>query len=97
MYNPGLYVGSMFLARPDVWWRNAGVAAEVDSREWHYSPDQWAKTMARHSRMTAHGIFVLHFTPQQVKAEPRRVVAELRSAIEEGRRRPPLEIRTVPR
>ncbi|HET7012416.1 MAG TPA: hypothetical protein VFI65_00795 [Streptosporangiaceae bacterium] len=53
--------------------------------------------MARHSRMTAQGILVGHFTPRQVRTEPRRVVAELRSAIETGRQRPPLKIRTEPR
>jgi hypothetical protein len=96
MYNPDLYVGSMFLARPDAWWPDAWVAGEVDSREWHYSPEQWEQTLARHSRMSAHGITVMHFTPKQVRTEPRRVLAELRLAIEEGRKRPPLKIRTVP-
>src|SRR5712691_6359371 len=96
MYNPDLYAGSTFLARPDAWWKDAGVAGEVDSREWHFSPEQFAQTAARHSRMTAHGILVAHFTPMQVRTEPRRVVAELRSAIEAGRQRPPLNIRTEP-
>ena len=96
MYNPDLYIGARFLARPDLWWKDAGVAGELDSREWHLSPEQSEMTMARHSRMTAHGILVVHFTPRQVKTEPRRIVGEFRSAIEEGRRRPPLSIRTVP-
>jgi hypothetical protein len=96
MYNPDLYVGSMFLARPDAWWKDAGVAAEVDSKEWHFSAQQWADTEARHSRMTAHGILVLHFTPTQIRTDPRRIVAELRAAIETGRQRPPLKISTVP-
>ncbi len=69
---------------------------EVDSREWHLGAEQFAKTAARHSLMTAHGIMVLHFIPSRVKTEPRQVVAELRSAIETGRRRPRLEIRAVP-
>lgn len=96
MYNPDLYVGSMFLARPDAWWPNAWVACEVDSREWHYSAEQWEQTMARHTRMSAHGITVMHFTPKQVRTEPRRVVAELQAAIEVGRHRAPLKVRVVP-
>jgi hypothetical protein len=96
MYNPRLYVGSQFLASPDAWWRDEGVAGEVDSKEWHLSPDQWQRTMERHARMTAQGIFVLHYTPKQIKSDGRRVLAELRAAIEKGRRRPPLNIRTVP-
>lgn len=97
MYNPDLYLGSVFLGRPDVWWHDAAVAGELDSREWHYSPDQWEKTMARHSRMTAHGILMVHFTPRQVRREPRRIMTEFKSAIESGRQRPPLGIRAVPR
>jgi hypothetical protein len=97
MYNPSLYVGSQFLASPDAWWRDEGVAGEVDSREWHLSPEQWQRTMERHARMTAQGILVLHYTPKQIRSDGRRVLAELRAAIEEGRRRPPLNIRTVPR
>src|SRR5579871_2809066 len=85
LYNPDLYVGSTFLARPDVWWKDAGVAGEVDSQEWHFTPEQFAATAARHSKMTAQGILVAHFTPKQVRIEPRRVLADLRSAHEAGR------------
>lgn len=96
LYNPSLYVGDEFLAQPDLWWRDAGVAGEVDSREWHLSPEQWKRTMARHSAMSAQGIIVLHFAPSQIRSDGPRVIAELRSAIEAGLRRPPLAIRTVP-
>jgi hypothetical protein len=95
MYNPRLLVGDMFLAQPDVWWGKAGVAAEVDSREWHLSPAAWERTQARHAAMSAHGILVLHYTPRRVRANGADVVAELRAAIEAGRRRPPLPIRAV--
>src|SRR5579859_6952304 len=55
MYNPSLFVGEEFLASPDTWWRDAGVAGEVDSREWHLSPAGWERTQARHARMSAYG------------------------------------------
>lgn len=95
MFNPRLFAGPVFLARPDAWWPDAGVAAEVDSREWHLSPAAWEQTMARHARMSAHGIIVLHFSPRQIAREQQRVLTELRSAIEAGRRRPPLQVRAV--
>jgi hypothetical protein len=95
LYNPSLYVGDEFLAQPDLWWRDAGVAGEVDSREWHLSPEQWKRTMARHSAMSAQGIIVLHFAPSRIRSDGARVIAELRSAIEAGLHRPPLGIRTV--
>ena len=43
MFNPRLFVGRAFLAVPDCWWPDAGVAAEVDSRAWHLSPREWEK------------------------------------------------------
>jgi len=95
MYNPRLYAGDVFLAKPDAWWPDAGVAAEVDSREWHLSPGGWQRTMARHARMSAQGIIVLHFPPSRIRSDPAGIVAELRSAIEAGRRRAPLSIRAV--
>lgn len=95
MYNPSLYVGSEFLGKPDAWWRDEGVAGQVDSKEWHLSPRDWDKTLARHAKMSAHGIIVLHFTPRRLQASPAEVIAELRSALEKGRQRPLLPIRAV--
>ncbi len=94
LYNPSLYLGSKFLARPDVWWREQSVAAEVDSREWHLGPEDWEGTMSRHDRMVAAGIRVLHFTPRQIRAEPADVVSLIRSALRTGTPLP--GIRTVP-
>ncbi|HET9895774.1 MAG TPA: hypothetical protein VFQ44_12675 [Streptosporangiaceae bacterium] len=96
LYNAELYVGSEFLAQPDAWWPEAGLAGEVDSREWHILPADWARTMARHSKMSAQGIIVIHFTPRQLRTEGSRIAAELKSAIAAGRKRPPLAVRTVP-
>jgi hypothetical protein len=96
MYNPRLYAGSRFIADPDAWWPDAGVAGEMDSREWHLSPGDWERTLARDARMTSHGIIVLHFSPRRLRAEPRAVAAELRSALAAGRDRPRLEIAARP-
>jgi hypothetical protein len=37
-----------FIACPDAWWPDAGVATEIDSRQWHLAPDDWERTMTRH-------------------------------------------------
>jgi hypothetical protein len=47
MFNARLFAGRVFIASPDCWWPDAGVAAEVDSREWHLSPRDWEETLAR--------------------------------------------------
>jgi hypothetical protein len=92
MYNARLYVGGEFIASPDAWWPAAGVAAEVDSREWHLSPRDWERTLARHARMSAHGIIVLHFPPSRLRAEPRMVAAEIKSALAVGQSRGRLDV-----
>jgi len=96
MYNPSLYAGDSFVARPDACWQKAGVAGEVDSRKWHLSPQDWERTLARDARMCAHGIAVLHFSPRRLSAEPREVAAEIKSALAAGRSRGAPEIRAIP-
>jgi hypothetical protein len=96
MYNPRLYAGESFIAEPDAWWTDAGVAGEIESREWHLSPQDWERTLARDARMSAHGIIVLHFPPKRLRTEPQVVAAEIRSALAAGRSRGPLDIRAIP-
>jgi hypothetical protein len=91
MFNARLYCGDVLLAVADAWWPDAGVAAEVDSREWHLSPEDWQRTLDRHARMTAQGLLVLHFTPQQIRTEPVKVVSTLRAAL--GARQPAAQLR----
>jgi hypothetical protein len=95
LFNPTLLFGSEFLACPDAWWPQFGVAAEVDSKAWHLSPEDWEQTLARHARMTAQGILVLHFPPNRIRSEGWKVAQEIRSAIKRSRGPLP-HITTVP-
>ena len=93
MFNARLFTADgTFIATVDAWWPEAGVAAEVDSREWHLSPADWEHTMSRHATLSSHGILVLHFTPRQVRSEPATVIAALTDTLQTGRARPPLPI-----
>jgi hypothetical protein len=86
LFNPRLYLNGVFLACPDAWWQEAGVAVEVDSKEWHFNTEEsWQDTMRRHSRMTAAGILVLHVTPKQLRAEPECVARDIAAALVSGR------------
>ncbi len=97
MFNARLYdEKKTLIAVADAWWEDAGVAAEVDSREYHYSAEDWQRTMRRHDRLVARGVLVLHFTPARIRAEPQAVAAEIRSALIAGRDRPRLPIRCWP-
>ena len=96
MFNARLYVGNKLIAVADAWWPAAGVAGEVDSREWHLSPEDWQKTLSRHARMTALGLLVLHFTPGQIRREPAQVVATIKAALEAGREHRPSQVKARP-
>lgn len=84
VFNARLYLGDQLIAVPDAWWPHAGLVAEVDSREWHLSPDDWEHTMRRHAQLTALGILVLHFSPRQIRTEPETVIAVIRAALQAG-------------
>jgi hypothetical protein len=97
VYNADLYtLDGIFLGRPDAWFARAGVAGEVDSREYHLGARDYEATVVRHNRMEAAGIHVLHWLPSTIKAEPGRVIADLRQAIAVGRKRAPLPIKAIP-
>lgn len=97
MYNADLYtLDGMFLGRPDAWFARAGVAGEVDSREYHLRAKDYETTTLRHNRMEAAGIHVLHWLPSTIKSDPRRVIADLRAAIAAGNNCPPLPIKAIP-
>ncbi len=96
LYNPRLFRGAEFIAMPDAWWPDAAVAVEVDSREWHLSPRDWERTMARHSRMSALGIIVLHYPPSRIRTAPRVIASEIGSALAAAAGRGAADIRAVP-
>ena len=97
LFNPSVYdADGTFIARPDAWWPDLGVGVEVDSHEWHMSPEDHASTLARGRRMGRHQMIVLRFTPMQIRSEPAEVMRDIREALEGARGRPPLNLRTVP-
>ncbi|MGH3187460.1 MAG: hypothetical protein ACRDPY_47890 [Streptosporangiaceae bacterium] len=97
VFNARLFdADGVFIAMVDAWWAAAGVAAEVDSRAYHLSAEDQDRTAERHDRLTAHGILPLHFSPKRIKTDPGGVIADLRDAIEQGLRRPPLPITALP-
>lgn len=96
MFNPSLLDGDAFVAKPAAWWPEAGVAAEIDSREWHLNPADWERSVRRHTAMTERGILVLHFTPSMIRDDAAAVVAQIRNALQAGRAHLPPGLGTVP-
>jgi hypothetical protein len=96
-FNAQLYTAEgSFIAVADAWWPDAGVAAEVDSMEWHLKPADWEQAMNRHDVMTGHGILVLHFSPARIRHEPAVVAERITDTLRAGRARPALPITARP-
>jgi very-short-patch-repair endonuclease len=95
MFNARLLVGDELIAIADVWWPDFGVVVEADSKEWHLLPEDWEQTMARHARLTALGILVLHFTPRQIREQPEQVLQTIRQTLINRSGQPRLPIRTL--
>jgi hypothetical protein len=96
LFNAEIYDGEEFIARPDAWYPELGIAIEVDSKEWHLGANEHKATLERGNRMQKYLINVLRFTPNDLRYEPARVIAEIREAIARAIGRPPLNLRTVP-
>lgn len=79
----GTYVGM-----PDTWCDEVGLAWEIDSTEFHYSKDAYARTLERNSRYAAAGISVVQTLPTRLRTEPEAVIAELRAAYAAAQQRP---------
>lgn len=74
LWNPNLETAAgERLPSPDGWIKDAAIAIEVDSRQYHLSPEGWERTLRRHNALTETGALVLHFTPSDAR-RPRRVV-----------------------
>nr|WSZ96188.1 hypothetical protein OH820_11460 [Streptomyces sp. NBC_00857] len=88
LWNQDLYLlDGTFLARPDAYWPYAGVVLEIDSREWHLSPGDWERTMARRNLMIRHGLTVLSVSPFQLRDDPQTLMTTLHAALATGAER----------
>src|SRR5581483_4985180 len=88
-YNVALFApDGTLLGIVDAWWGRAGVAAEVDSQEFHFKREDWLGTK--------HRVQLLHFPPTQITSAGGAVLADLRDAIAAGLAAPPPPIKAVP-
>ena len=97
LFNPSLYdEHGNFVARPDAWWPAHGIAVEVDSKQWHTSPEDHAKTLARGRRMARYQIVVLRITPRQIRTQPAEVINDIKAALDGAHGRPLTKLKTIP-
>lgn len=65
------------LAIVDAWWDDVGLAWQIDSVEYHLSPEDYRRTMDQHSALLACGVMTVHTVPSRLLSDPKGVIAEL--------------------
>jgi hypothetical protein len=70
-------VTGRIIASPDAYWADLGVALEIDSVEWHLSPQRYQRAQARQRRMARFGIVVVPVTPAAIADRPQEFLWEL--------------------
>lgn len=89
IWNPRLHdAAGHFVAMPDAWLDDVGMAWEIDSYEWHLSPADYDATLDRHSAMSAHGIVVVHTQPRRIRTAPAQLLDELERTHQHCAQRP---------
>jgi hypothetical protein len=98
LWNPTLRdaATNRFIAVPDGWFDEVGVAWEMDSHEWHLDPEDHARTLKRRVAMTAEGIIVVPHTPGRIMNDWPAVFDELWRTIEQAARRPRPAVIAIP-
>ena len=93
-WNVDLYdEDGQFIARPDGWCDEVGLAWEIDSYEYHFEREGYARTLKRNARYAAAGILVVQTLPNRLRTEPEAVAAELRAAYRAAADRPRPKVR----
>ena len=95
-WNPRLHLPSgRFLASPDGFISGVAMAWEIDSREFHLSPEDWEDTLRRRADMTTAQVVVAHHPPRLLLQRPEQVVADLWGAyrLAASRPRPEIDVR----
>ncbi|WP_434452653.1 hypothetical protein [Lentzea sp. E54] len=83
------------LAIVDGWWDEVGLAWQIDSKEFHMSPADYAHTMAQHSALLAHGVMTVHTVPSRLRADPNGVISELLGAYRSASTRPRPDVKAT--
>ena len=84
-----------YVAKPDGWADEVGLAWEIDSFEYHFQRADYARTIERNTRYAAAGVALVQTLPARLRSEPDTVAAELAAAYRAAgaRPRPPVEVR----
>lgn len=85
-----------FIAEPDGYYEDIGLALEVDSREHHYKrADNFAATWMRHGVYNRHRILAERILPETIRDDPASVIAAIRATRAANGGRTPPDVRVI--
>ncbi|GAA4863633.1 hypothetical protein [Actinomycetospora straminea] len=97
MWNPRLVLDDgTWLADPDGWLDDVGLAWEIHSFRHHADPDAFDDTLSRQARITSTGVHVIAHTPRQIESDRGRVRADLLAAYRAASLRPRPAVTALP-
>ena len=98
LWNPTLEtLGGEFIAEPDGYYEDLGMALEVDSRKYHYTDEtNYEQTWRRHGRFNRHRILAERIMPKDITEDPAGVVAAIKATREANAGRQVPQIRVIP-
>jgi hypothetical protein len=65
------------VAKTDVLFRELRAIAEIDSRTFHFSEDDWENTLDRHNLLTRGGLALEHYSPRTIRSNPKAWATEV--------------------
>jgi hypothetical protein len=86
----------VFLGRADCWLDDVAMVWEIESTEWHLSPEDHNRTVERAARFTAAGAVYIATKPSRIRTDRAGVVRLLRAAYAQAAARPRPRLRAVP-
>ncbi|UUV31212.1 hypothetical protein NQK81_41795 [Amycolatopsis roodepoortensis] len=69
-----------YIGTPDGYFKKVRLVWEIDSYDFHFAKEDYARTLDRNARYAAAGIAVLQTLPSRLRSEPEEVAKELRAA-----------------
>jgi hypothetical protein len=88
-WNVPIYDASgRFLGVADCWLDDVAMAWEIESSEWHLSPDDHSRTVERAAEFVAAGVVYTAAKPSQIRDGRRAVAARLHATYQQARLRP---------
>ena len=100
VYNAALVDGTgTFVSICDAWIDDVGLAVEVDSIEYHTTPEGFARTVRRNARYASLGVTFVPILPTDLGSRPNGVLAEVMQALAaaSARPRPDVHVSADPR